>query len=66
MMIRNSKQPPKIAEGLFDLLTRYKEEYKYRDALRELYELKTRDQGSFRSNLWYWRQVLLAILQFYV
>ncbi|MFC1725633.1 ABC transporter permease, partial [candidate division KSB1 bacterium] len=58
-------KPPVIAEKLFVLLTRYKKEYDYKEALREIYDINYKKKGRLLSGFWYWRQVLFSIPQFY-
>ncbi|MFC1725632.1 ABC transporter permease [candidate division KSB1 bacterium] len=64
-MNKKKNKPPFFAEKLFVLFTRYKNEYNYKEALRELYDINHKDKGRLLSGFWYWRQVLGAIPQFY-
>ena len=64
-MNKKKNKPPVIAEKLFVLFTRYKKEYDYKESLRELYDINYQKKGRILSHLWYWRQILGAIPQFY-
>ncbi|MFC1725631.1 ABC transporter permease [candidate division KSB1 bacterium] len=65
-MREKKNKPPVFAEKLFVLFTRYKKEYDYKEALREIYDINYKKKGRLVSGFWYWRQVLYAIPQFYI